>query len=47
MNTSNTSTAVLLVIALAIVVGGFLYYQHDQNTATIDLPGDARIEIRE
>ena len=44
---NNTNRAVLLIIALAFVVGGFLYYQHEQNTTTIDLPGDAQIEITE
>lgn len=44
---SNASRAVLLIVALAFVVGAFLYYQHEQNTTTIDLPGDAKIEITE
>ncbi len=43
----NGNTAVLLIVALALVIGGFLYYQHEQNTTTIDLPGDNKIEITE
>lgn len=44
---NNTNNAVILVIALALVIGGFLYYQHDRNTTTINLPGDNKIEITE
>lgn len=42
---NNSNSAVLLVVALAIVVGAFLYYQHDKNTATINIPGKGSIEI--
>lgn len=43
----NNNNAVIIVLLLVILVGGFLYYQHDKNTATIDLPGDNKIEITE
>ncbi len=43
----NNNSAVIIVLLLVVVVGGFLYYQHDKNTATIDLPGDSQIEITE
>ncbi len=38
----------LLVIALVLIIaiGGYLYYK-EQNTTTIDLPGDNKIEITE
>ena len=44
---NNSNTALIIVLGLIIVVGGFLYYQHDKNTATIDLPGNGQIEISE
>lgn len=41
----NNNNSIIIILLLVILVGGFLYYQHDKNTATIDLPGDKKIEI--
>lgn len=38
---NNTIIAILVII---IAVGGYLYWK-DQNTTTINLPGDNKIEI--
>lgn len=38
----------LLVVVLLVVIAGLGYaYWHDQNTTTIDLPGDNKVEITE
>lgn len=41
---NNNNNIVVIVLILVIAVGGYLYWK-DQNTTTIDLPGDNKIEI--
>lgn len=43
----NNNSAAIVILLIVVIVGGFLYYQHDKNTATIDLPGKGKIEISE
>ena len=43
MNRNSGLVAVLLIVT---VIGGYMYYQ-ERNTTTIDLPGDAQIQIKE
>lgn len=44
MNSNNG--IIILILLIVIALGGYLLWK-EQHTATIDLPGDARIEIQE
>lgn len=46
-NTISTSNGIIIGLLVALLIGGYLYYQHDENTATIELPGDQKVEIQE
>lgn len=37
----------VIIVLVLLLIGGFLYYENDKNTATIDLPGEGKIEITE
>lgn len=43
MNNRNTLVIVLLLV---IAIGGYMLWK-EQNTTTIELPGDNKIEIQE
>jgi hypothetical protein len=42
----NNKNLLIIVLALIIAVGGYMFYK-ERNTTTIDLPGDNKIEITE
>jgi hypothetical protein len=45
-DTPMNNQALIAIIVIVLAVGGYMIYK-EQNTTTIDLPGDAQIEISE
>lgn len=42
----RTSNGILLVILLTVLIVGGLYVYKQENTTTIELPGDNKIEVQ-
>ncbi len=42
----ESKNLIITILVIALAVGAYLFYK-EQNTTTIDLPGDNKIEITE